>query len=138
MADLEKSMITLARQALDNAYAPYSKYRVASCLCSEDDTLYTGVNVENASYGLTVCAETSAICQMIAAGRKKIKSLVILSSDNLLCPPCGACRQRIVEFSTPDTLIHLCNTQNIIESMRAEELLPNTFSLKSQSGLSND
>ena len=130
MTDLTPSMIKLARQALNRAYAPYSNYHVASCLCSEDESLFTGVNVENASYSLTICAESSAICQMIAAGKQKIKSLVVLNGVNTLCTPCGACRQRIVEFSTKDTIVHLCNDQAVLKSISIDELLPFAFSFK--------
>ncbi len=123
-------MIHQAKQALVHAYAPYSNFQVASCLCSEDGNLYTGVNVENTSYGLSICAEASAICHMIAAGKRKIKSLVVLNGENTLCSPCGACRQRIMEFSTPDTLVHLCDEQAVIKTMRIDELLPEAFRLK--------
>lgn len=130
MVDLEKSMIDCANEVLAHAYAPYSNFRVASCICSEDGSLYTGVNVENASYGLSTCAETSAISQMITAGRKIIKSIVILNGENTLCAPCGACRQRIIEFSTPDTQVHLCTNQSVIKTMRIDELLPEAFRFK--------
>ncbi|RMX03394.1 cytidine deaminase [Legionella jordanis] len=123
-------MIQHANEALINAYAPYSNYKVASCLCTEDDHLFVGVNVENASYGLTVCAETAAICQMIAAGKKTIKSLVLLNDSNDFCSPCGACRQRIFEFSTPETVIYFCNSKEIIKSVHVGELLPYAFSFK--------
>ena len=138
MNETIKLMIYNASQALQHAYAPYSKYSVGACLCSEDNTLYTGVNVENSSYGLTICAETSAICQMITAGKHQIKSMVILNGDNALCPPCGACRQRIHEFSTPKTRIYLCNQQNILKTVTVGELLPMAFSLKPLSGHNND
>ncbi len=130
MTDLIESMIDQAKAILNHAYAPYSNYRVASCLCSEDGSFYVGVNVENTSYGLTICAESAAICQMVAAGKQKIKSIVILNGVNTLCPPCGACRQRIYEFSTPDTMIHLCNHESIIKSMSMNELLPLAFKFK--------
>lgn len=130
MSELTKSMIEHAKQVLDRAYAPYSNFKVASCLCSEDDQFFSGVNVENASYGLSICAESSAICQMVTAGRQKIKSIVVLNSRNTLCPPCGACRQRIAEFSTPDTLVHLCNNETVIKSMSIGELLPEAFTFK--------
>ena len=130
MNDITTLMITTSRIALKNAYSPYSKYSVSSCICTDDNVLFTGVNVENCSYGLTICAETSAICQMIAGGHQRIKSMVILAGDHALCPPCGACRQRIHEFSTPDTLIHLCNQQDILKTMTIDELLPMAFSLK--------
>ena len=136
MKDITHLMINKAVHALQHAYAPYSKYTVAACLCSEDGSLFTGVNVENCSYGLTICAETSAICQMIAAGQHQIKSMVILSGDNALCPPCGACRQRIHEFSTLETRIYLCNQSVMLKTMTPDDLLPMAFSLKS--GHTND
>lgn len=120
-------MIAKAHQALQYAYAPYSKFTVASCLRTKTDNLYTGVNVENGSYGLTACAETSAICSMVSSGEREIKSMVILAGTHLICPPCGACRQRIFEFSTKDTTIHLCNSNTVLRSMTIDELLPMAF-----------
>ncbi|WP_133127430.1 cytidine deaminase [Legionella nagasakiensis] len=132
MSQSIQQMINRASQALNYSYAPYSGYSVSSCLCSEEDhALFTGVNVENSSYGLTICAETSAIVQMVAAGKRQIKSMVILSADNALCSPCGACRQRIYEFSTPETRIHLCNQESALKTLTIAELLPLAFSLQS-------
>ena len=102
------NMISRAHTAIAHSYSPYSGFRVAACICTDQGNLYTGVNVENASYGLTLCAESSAICQMVTAGKHVIQSMVILAGTNELCAPCGACRQRIYEFSTPQTLVHLC------------------------------
>ena len=130
MDNTTQLMIKDANRSLQYSYAPYSNYPVASCICSEDNTLFTGVNVENSSYGLTICAETSAICQMIAAGKRRIKSMVLMAGDNALCAPCGACRQRINEFSTPQTVIHLCDQQRILKTMVVNELLPMAFKLK--------
>jgi len=118
-----------AQNALANAYAPYSKFSVAACICTKEDRLFTGVNVENCSYGLTVCAETSAICQMVASGATFIKSMVILAGNNALCSPCGACRQRIQEFSTSETLIHLCDAHTVLKTVTINDLLPMAFSL---------
>ncbi|CEK10898.1 cytidine deaminase [Legionella hackeliae] len=130
MVNIETSMINQATLALPHAYAPYSNFQVASCLCSEDGSFFTGVNVENAAYGLTICAESAAICHMIAAGQRKIKSIVVLNGENTLCPPCGACRQRILEFSQPDTVVHLCTNQRVIKTMKITELLPEAFRFK--------
>ena len=130
MDELTKKMIFKAHKALANAYAPYSKFTVASCICTDRDKLYTGVNVENASYGLTACAEASAICNMVSAGEKRIKSIVVLAGTNLLCPPCGSCRQKIHEFSTPQTMIHLCDKEKILRSITISELLPLAFNFK--------
>lgn len=123
-------MIANAHSALAHAYAPYSKFTVAACICTDKDTLYTGVNVENGAYGLTTCAEASAICTMVGSGQQRIKSIVVLAGNNQLCPPCGACRQRIYEFSTPETLVHLCDKDSIIQSICIDELLPLAFHFK--------
>ncbi|KTD34252.1 cytidine deaminase [Legionella moravica] len=130
MDKLISRMINNAHEALKHAYAPYSNFNVGCCICTPDDNLYTGVNVENSSYGLTVCAEGSAICQMVTAGERKIKSIVVLASNNLLCPPCGACRQRIYEFSIPDTMIYLCNNNSVLQKLTMNELMPLAFDIK--------
>lgn len=132
MNDLLATMIKQAKQTLSNAYAPYSNYQVAACLCSEDGTLFSGVNVENASFGLTICAESSAICQMISAGKREIKEIVIMNSQGTLCSPCGSCRQCIAEFSKSTALVHLCNHQAIIKSYTIGELLPYAFILRGE------
>lgn len=132
MNKMIERMIKEAHQALAHAYAPYSKFKVASCICTDQDQLYTGVNVENGSYGLTLCAEASAICQMVRAGEQRIKSLVVLASTDQLCPPCGACRQRIHEFSSESTQIHLCNKDSVFRTMSLSELLPVAFDFKHQ------
>ena len=130
MDQILQKMISNAQQALAHSYAPYSKFTVAACICTDKGNLYTGVNVENGSYGLTLCAEASAICAMVSAGEKHIKSMVILAGTNLLCSPCGACRQRINEFSTAQTMIHLCNKDTVLRSERITDLLPLSFDFK--------
>ncbi len=130
MDKLISTMINKAHDSLKYAYAPYSRFKVAACLSTENDNLYTGVNVENGSYGLTVCAETTALCKMISAGEQRIKSVVLLAENNLLCTPCGACRQRIFEFSDANTLIHLCNQNSVFQSITINELMPLAFDFK--------
>lgn len=129
MTDATRLMIKTAREALPRAYAPYSKYQVASCVQTEDGSIFTGVNVENAAYSVTICAESSAICQMIASGHQKIRSLVVMNGKGDFCSPCGSCRQRIAEFSDENTIIHLCDHQNILKSLTIAELLPFQFKL---------
>lgn len=126
-------MMSKAYHALQYAHAPYSKFQVAACICTDKDNLYTGVNIENSSYGLTLCAEACALSMMVAAGEKHIKTMVVIAGDNQLCPPCGACRQRIYEFATPETIIHLCNKDTIFHSLSMNALLPLAFDLKNQS-----
>lgn len=123
-------MIQKAVSALDYAYAPYSNFRVGACLSSQDGTLFTGVNVENSSYGMTICAESSAICQMVIAGQQKIQSMVVLAGTAQLCTPCGACRQRIFEFSMPDTMLYLCDHVSVLKALSIHELLPLGFKLE--------
>lgn len=120
-------MISTAHKALAHSYAPYSKFTVACCIQTDKNNLYTGINVENSSYGLTLCAETSAIASMVTAGEQHIKNMVVLAGTNEFCSPCGACRQRIYEFSTPETMIHLCDNKAILRSITINELLPLAF-----------
>ncbi len=122
-------MAKKACEAMQNAYAPYSKYRVGACVEAEDGSLFTGCNVENASYGLTVCAERAAIFSLISAGKKKIMALAVVGSGEDLGTPCGACRQVIREFAAPDATIYLCDprTQKVVEITNIKTLLPKSF-----------
>tara|TARA_Y100000588_G_C14136874_1_gene874211 strand:+ start:216 stop:611 length:396 start_codon:yes stop_codon:yes gene_type:complete len=129
MNTLTNNMLHKALEVLDNAYAPYSKYQVACCIEAENGKLYVGVNVENAAFPLTTCAEASAISQMIADGQKKIKSIVIINQKATMCPPCGGCRQRIHEFSTAHTKILLCDHDKVLKCLSITELLPHSFKL---------
>lgn len=127
MHEAAEEMLELARKARDNAYAPYSKYRVGVCIKSTNDHLYIGCNVENASYGLTQCAEATAIGNMITAGDHRIKEIVITSSGDLFCPPCGGCRQILSEFADPYVEIHLIKADNQAKSYTMAELLPESY-----------
>lgn len=127
MDPITAKMISTAHKTLEHAYAPYSRFTVACCIQTENDNFYTGINVENSSYGLTLCAEASAIAAMVTAGEQHIKSMVVLAGSNTLCSPCGACRQRIHEFSNPNTMIHLCNKDSVLQSITINELLPLAF-----------
>ncbi|MFT4058609.1 MAG: cytidine deaminase [Legionella sp.] len=127
MDSIIANMIPKAHSLLANSYAPYSRFNVACCIESEAGNFYTGVNIENSSYGLTVCAETSAISAMVTAGECRIKNIVILAGTNKLCSPCGACRQRIHEFAISGTMVHLCNKDSILHSLSIKELLPLAF-----------
>ena len=106
---------------LERAYVPYSKFPVAALLIDNNGKKYKGVNVENASYGLTLCAERNAITTAVTGGMKKIKLLVITGNTPEPISPCGACRQVIREFSDKDTVIILANKDGKYESTSLEK-----------------
>ena len=112
---------------LERAYVPYSKFPVAALLIDNNGKKYKGVNVENASYGLTLCAERNTITTAVTGGMKKIKLLVITGNTPEPISPCGACRQVIREFSDKDTVIILANKDGKYESTSLEKLLPYSF-----------
>lgn len=122
-----QEMLKIAMETKQRAYAPYSKYLVGACILTENDKMFGGCNVENASYGLTICAESSAITRMIINGEKKIKALLVTGTGKEMCTPCGACRQRIREFVPLDTPIYLCDDKKILDVMTLDELLPKSF-----------
>ncbi|MDQ7796503.1 MAG: cytidine deaminase [Spirochaetia bacterium] len=119
------SLFDLALEACEHSYAPYSKFRVGAALLCEDGSVITGVNVENRSYGLTICAERNAIAAAITAGKKKFKALVIATPDaDYPVSPCGACRQVISEFMPPSAPVVFGNSQNSYMTSSVGELLP--------------
>jgi len=124
-----KKILKFASDVAQNAYSPYSKFKVGACVLYEDGNAYTGCNVENASYGLTLCAERTAISSAIADGEKtKIVAVAIYSPNAKLCYPCGACRQWIAEFSK-DAAVILEDTDGNPKSFSIKELLPHSFEL---------
>ena len=116
-----------ANLLLERAYVPYSKFPVAALLIDNNGKKYKGINVENASYGLTLCAERNAITTAVTEGMKKIKLLVVTGNTSEPISPCGACRQVIREFSDKDTVIILANKDGKYESTSLEKLLPYSF-----------
>ena len=121
------SLKKAASKVRHNAYAPYSNFSVGAAILSESDKLFGGCNVENAAYPQSQCAEATAIGNMISNGNKKILEVVVIGSGELLCSPCGGCRQRLREFAALDTKIHMCNEKGHMKTSTLEELLPDSF-----------
>lgn len=122
IARLEKS----ARTAAARAYAPYSQFRVGAAALAASGKIYTGCNVENASYGLCNCAERTAIFTAIAAGEKSIRCIAVYTPTPTATPPCGACRQVINEFGPNTRVISLCKSGDRIDTT-LDALLPGAF-----------
>ena len=116
-----------AQEALAKAYVPYSQFPVGACIVSDTGRFFVGCNVENASYGLTACAELAAISAMVVAGDRKIVDIAIVSAQDIICPPCGGCRQRIQEFSDENTTISLFAKEKYVGSYNMATLLPLPF-----------
>lgn len=122
-----KRMVDMAQSIEKDAYCPYSKFPVGAVVLAEDDTIHCGCNVENASYGLTICAERSAIFRMVSSGKTKIKKVVIYTPTPTPSAPCGACRQVINEFGLPDTeILSICDGPDVLRC-KLSDLLPNAF-----------
>jgi cytidine deaminase len=116
-----------ARAAMLNAYVPYSNFPVGAAIRSESGAVYTGANIENASYPEGWCAETSAIAHMVMAGQRKIVELAVIAEKMPRITPCGGCRQRLKEFGAPTTLVHLCDRSGVVETVTLGDLLPKAF-----------
>ena len=124
MTELEtQKLMDCAIKARENAYSPYSHFAVGAALLCEDGTLYEGCNIENASYGLTNCAERTAIFKAVSEGHTKFKALAVVADTEGPCAPCGACRQVMAEFKIP--LIIMGNLMGNIKIVTIEDLFTN-------------
>lgn len=131
MESLSSSMLEKAKEVQKNAYAVYSHFSVGACLVTIGGQLFVGCNVENASYGLTQCAEANAIAAMVAGGEKEIQEILIYSNAEDT-PPCGACLQKIQEFSNEQTVVHWASPQGLRKSLLLKKLLPYPFKLSAE------
>ncbi len=120
-------LIEAARGMLPRAYAPYSGFRVGAALLASDGRVFTGCNIENASYSVTLCAERCALSVAVAAGAREFLSLALISSSSDLCYPCGVCRQALLEFS-PSIRLICAGGDGMFETFSLEDLLPRSFS----------
>lgn len=123
---LRESLEQAARGAASRAYAPYSKFSVGAAVLAGSGEIFTGCNVENASYGLCNCAERTAIFSAIAAGETNVRCVAVYTPTPRPTPPCGACRQVINEFGPTAVVISICDSAERIE-ITLDALLPNAF-----------
>ena len=120
-------MIEAAREAMENSYAPYSRFRVGAAVLSEDGRIRPGVNIENASYPMSVCAERNAVAGMIVAGQHVVRAVAVTTDADEPTPPCGGCRQVLWEFGDDDTVVVAEAAGGRRERWRLGDLLPDAF-----------
>ena len=124
---MKQELLNAALSARERAYAPYSKFLVGASVLAKSGKIYTGCNIENASYGLTVCAERNALFSAVGAGEREFIALCVVGDTEAPISPCGACRQVMAEFKVP--CIILANLKGDVKEYTLEELLPYGFSL---------
>ena len=122
----DDKLIAAARQARENAHAPFSDFRVGAAVRTKLGRIFSGCNIENASYGLTLCAERVAIFKALSEGERDFDAIAVVTDADTLTPPCGACRQIIWEFCG-DVPVILANLQGKVERERSANLLPRPF-----------
>ncbi|HZJ68999.1 MAG TPA: cytidine deaminase [Candidatus Eisenbacteria bacterium] len=131
----KKELIAQAIEASQSSYSPYSNYRVGAALLCQDASVYTGCNVENASYGGSICAERTAIVKAVSAGQKEFKALAIygaradtaIEDNDQYAFPCGICRQFLYEFAQDDLLVLIARNQDDFIQRSMADLLPDNF-----------
>ena len=123
---MHQALIDAAIRARENAHAPFSHFKVGAALEDSEGRIYTGCNVENATYGLTICAERVAVVKAVSEGVKGFRRIAVVADTNILTPPCGACRQILWEFCGDAELI-LSNLNGKSETMRMSEIFPRAF-----------
>lgn len=124
----DKDLVQSAKNVLQNSYSPYSKFKVGAALLAESGKIYTGVNIENATFGATVCAERAAFYNAVSSGERAFDKIAIVSDSDEFCYPCGICRQVMGEFCNDDFEIIL-SSKDELRSYTLSELLPLSFKL---------
>jgi len=129
MKEIDPELLKAARAAREKAFAPYSKFKVGAALLAKDGTVFSGCNVESASYGLTVCAERVAVWKAVSEGVTEFEAIVVVADTERLTPPCGVCRQIIWEFCG-DVPVTMANYSDRSRTIAMSELLPHAFDTK--------
>ena len=124
---MSETLIKAAIAAMDKAYAPYSGFAVGAAILDENGAVHAGANIENAAYPQGCCAEASAISALIMAGGRQIQKIAVAGRGEVLCTPCGGCRQKIREFGTAETEILICDEAGVRQTFTLDGLLPHSF-----------
>jgi cytidine deaminase len=136
VSQYDKDLLESAESALESAYTPYSGFSVGAAVRTDDGTVFSGANVENASYGLSMCAERTAIFKAVSEGYKDLDAIAIVGKDGSEAAPCGACRQVMREFNSELSII-LTDADSKPKKTSLAELLPNSFGPDSLDGEDN-
>ncbi|WP_188205986.1 cytidine deaminase [Alkalibacillus aidingensis] len=120
-------LVNAAKDMLDRAFVPYSKFPVGAALLTKDGKVYQGCNIENAAYPVTCCAERVAIFKAVSEGERDFEALAVIANTDRPVPPCGACRQVMSEFFSPDMSVYITSKDMEVKSTTVEELLPFSF-----------
>lgn len=128
--ELEEELFTAAELALKNSYSPYSKKKVAAAILCKSGKIYYGCNIENASYGATNCAERTALFKAVSEGERHFSAILILTQSREPWPPCGICRQALLEFFDLQSPVILASTQEKRKKTTLKKLCPDSFSKK--------
>lgn len=123
----KKQLAAMALAAREAAYAPYSRYPVGAAVLAPDGRMYSGCNVENISFGATICAERTAAVKAVSDGVRRIAAVAVAGKEDIPCVPCGICRQFLSEFADPDTPLLACRADGTYEEFRFDEVLPHAF-----------
>ncbi len=121
------SLIEKAAEVRLNAHAPYSGFKVGAALRTKSGTVFTGCNVENVAYPEGTCAEAGAIAAMVAAGEREIAEVAVIADSPAPVPPCGGCRQKLMEFAAPDVEVTMATTDGARQTVTVGDLLPGAF-----------
>ncbi|MCX7772115.1 MAG: cytidine deaminase [Clostridia bacterium] len=122
-----QELVSLAVKAKESAYAPYSGFHVGAALLADNGKIYTGCNIENASFGATICAERTAIVKAVSDGARQILAIAISSDSKAATMPCGICRQTMSEFCASDMPMYLSNREGQFETYSFDQILPHSF-----------
>lgn len=124
-----QQLLDKAKEVMNNAYAPYSNFKVGAAILTESGDVYTGCNIENASYGATICAERTAAVKAVSEGHRRFLKIAIVSIEGTYTYPCGMCRQFLSEFMAEDGMVIVEDSTEGIKKIAFKELLPLSFSL---------